>query len=720
LNSGLHPGVVIEPERYELREPPVYSFGDFGLHRRDFFKLVGGGVAVFLIARNAQAYQESGRGFRGEELPRDVSAWLHIGERGKVTVYTGKVEIGQNIRTSLSQAVAEELRVPLAKIALVMGDTDLTPFDMGTFGSRTTPTMNLELRRVASVARDTLLQMAAKNWSVDEARLTAADGKIRDRDSGREIEYAKLAQGQAFAKAVVESDPLTPAHEWRVAGQPVSKVDGRDFVTGKHAYTPDLHPAGLLHGKVLRPPSFGAGLISVDLSAVKALPGVTAVQDGDFVGVAAPSVEAAERALATIQAKWKEVPQPSSRELFEYLKANTEESEGGREGSPRVVGSPDHALAKDHRLDATYTVAYIAHAPLEPRAAVAEWTGGKVTVHTGTQRPFGVREELMQAFHIGQDQVRVLVPDTGAAYGGKHSGEVALEAARLARTAGAPVKRVWTREEEFTWAYFRPAGVIEIKSAVAPDGTITAWEFHNYNSGGSGIATPYAVPNQRIQFHPCKSPLRQGSYRALAATANHFARESHMDDMAHAVNMDPLEFRYKNLTDERLKAVFQAAAEKFSWGHAKPEPGHGFGIAGGIEKGGYIATCAEVAIDRATGAVRVVRVISAFDCGAVVNPDGLRNQLIGANIMGLGGALFEAIEFENGKILNPHFAQYRVPRFSDIPALDVVLIDRKDQPSAGAGESPIMGLAPAVGNAIFNASGKRLRSLPMAPKGVKA
>jgi CO/xanthine dehydrogenase Mo-binding subunit len=719
LNTGLHPGAVIEPERYELREPPVYSFGDFGLHRRDFFKLVGGGVAVFLIARNAQALQESGRSFRGEELPRDVSAWLHIGERGTVTVYTGKVEIGQNIRTSLSQAVAEELRVPLAKIALVMGDTDLTPFDMGTFGSRTTPTMNLELRRVASVARDTLLQMAAKNWSVDEARLTVADGKIRDRDTGREIEYAKLAQGQAFAKAVVESDPLTPAAEWKVAGKPVSKVDGRDFVTGKHAYTPDLHPAGLLHGKVLRPPSFGAELISIDLSAVKALPGVTAVQDGDFVGVAAPSVEAAERALATIQAKWKEVPQPSGRELFEYLKANAEESEGGRESSPHVAGSPDQALAKDHRLDATYTIAYIAHAPLEPRAAVAEWTGGKVTVHTGTQRPFGVREELMQAFHIGQDQVRVLVPDTGAAYGGKHSGEVALEAARLARAAGVPVKRVWTREEEFTWAYFRPAGVIEIKSAVAPDGTITAWEFHNYNSGGSGIATPYAVTNQLIQFHPCKSPLRQGSYRALAATANHFARESHMDDLAHAVNMDPLEFRYKNLTDERLKAVFQAAAEKFGWGHAKPESGHGFGIAGGIEKGGYIATCAEVAIDPATGAVRVVRVISAFDCGAVVNPDGLRNQLIGANIMGLGGALFEAIEFENGKILNPHFAQYRVPRFSDIPALDVVLIDRKDQPSAGAGESPIMGLAPAVGNAIFNASGKRLRSLPMAPKGVK-
>jgi isoquinoline 1-oxidoreductase len=609
--------------------------------------------------------------------------------------------------------------VPLSSIGLVMGDTDLTPFDMGTFGSRTTPTMNLELRRVASVARDTLLQMAAKNWSVDQARLTAADGKIRDRDTGREIEYSKLAQGQAFAKAVVENDPLMPAAEWKVAGQPIPKVDGRDFVTGKHRYTPDVTYAGLLHGKVLRPPSFGAELVSVDVSAAKALPGVTVVHDGDFVGIAAASVEVATRALAAIQAKWKEIPQPSSRELFEYLKANAEEPEGGREGSPHVTGSPDQALAAGKRLDATYTIAYIAHAPLEPRAAVADWNGGKVTVHTGTQRPFGVREELMRAFHLSQDQVRVLVPDTGAAYGGKHSGEVSLEAARLARAAGAPVKRVWTREEEFTWAYFRPAGVIEIKSAVASDGAITAWEFHNFNSGGAGIGTPYAVPNQRIQFHSCKSPLRQGSYRALAATANHFARESHMDDLAHLVNLDPLEFRCKNLTDERLKAVFEAAAEKFGWGHTKPAPGHGFGIAGGIEKGGYIATCAEVSIDRSSGAVHVVRVVSAFDCGAVVNPDGLRNQLIGANIMGLGGALFEAIEFENGKILNPHFAQYRMPRFMDVPSLDVVLIDRKDQPSAGAGESPIMGLAPAVGNAIFNASGRRLRSLPMAPKGIK-
>ncbi|HET7842033.1 MAG TPA: molybdopterin cofactor-binding domain-containing protein, partial [Terriglobia bacterium] len=257
-------------------------------------------------------------------------------------------------------------------------------------------------------------------------------------------------------------------------------------------------------------------------------------------------------------------------------------------------------------------------------------------------------------------------------------------------------------------------------SGVDSDGKITAWEFHNYNSGGAGIATPYDVANQRIEFHPVNSPLRQGSYRGLAATANHFARESHMDGLARAVKTNPLEFRLKNLKDERLKDVFKAAAEKFGWSSAAKPAGHGFGMGGGFEKGGYVATCVEVEADRAGGAVRIVRVVTAFDCGAVVNPNGLKNQIEGANIMGLGGALFEAIEFENGRILNPKFSKYRVPRFSDVPPIEVVLVDRKDQPSSGAGETPLVGLAPAIGNAIFDAIGIRLRSLPMIPNGLKA
>jgi isoquinoline 1-oxidoreductase len=311
------------------------------------------------------------------------------------------------------------------------------------------------------------------------------------------------------------------------------------------------------------------------------------------------------------------------------------------------------------------------------------------------------------------------MPDTGSGYGGKHTGETAIEAARLARAAKRPVKVVWTREEEFTWAYFRPAGVIDVKSGVAADGAITAWEFHNYNSGSAGIRTYYEIPNQRIMFHEANSPLRQGSYRALAATANHFARESHMDELAHTLKLDPLEFRLKNLKNERLRAVFQAAAKRFGWGASKSTPGQGFGMGGGYEKLGNIATFAEVSVDRKSGEVKVVRVVSAFECGAIVNPDNLRSQIEGSNIQGLGGALFEAIEFENGKILNGRLSRYRVPRFSDVPALDTVLLDRKDLPSAGAGECPMIGMAPAIANAIFDATGQRLRSLPLVPNGLK-
>ncbi len=711
---------TLEPERYEFCAPTTHRFE---LQRRDFFKLLGAGVLIISAVPEAIARQESGARAPqfGEPLPKEISAWLHIGENGVTTVYTGKVEIGQNIRTSLAQAVAEELRFPLERIELVMGDTQLTPYDMGTFGSRTTPTMNLQLRKVSAAARETLLALAAKQWNVDAGGLVASDGKITDPGTKRTVQYADLVRGQQLSQIIPADDPLIPASQWTVEGQSIAKVDARDFVTGKHRYPSDQTAPGMLYGKVLRPPSFGATLVSVDAPSQDFVNDVTFVHDGDFVGVAAASSEAAAQAVAAIHATWKEQPQPSRTELFDYLKNSPVEAKGFEGASRYETGSVDQALASaDHRLKQTYHVNYIAHAPLEPRAALAQWSGETLTVWTGTQRPFAVRTELAQALRIPEDRIRVLMPDMGSAYGGKHTGECAVEAARLARAANRPIKLVWTREEEFTWAYFRPAGVIEISGGVGLDGMIAAWEFTNYNSGAAGIRTFYDIPNQRIVFQPTRYPLRQGSYRALAATANHFARESFMDEMAHAVGQDPLEFRLKNLKDERLRAVFQAAAEKFGWGHAQPAVGHGFGIGGGFEKGGNVATCAEVAIDPSTSEVRIVRVVVAFECGAIVNPDNLKSQILGGNVMGIGGALFEAIDFDNGRVLNARFSKYRVPRFSDVPQIDVVLVDRKDLPSTGAGETPLVGLAPAVGNAIFNATGKRIRSLPMAPHGIKS
>jgi nicotinate dehydrogenase subunit B len=722
----------VEPERYELTALLRYCFE---VDRREFFKFLGTGLLIVCVWKDAYGMQESGsdRGTRLQSLPAEIAAWLHIGEDGAVTAYTGKVEVGQNIRTSLSQAVAEELHVPISKVQMVMGDTKQTPYDRGTFGSRTTPEMNLQLRKVASAARDVLVGIAASQWQVDRNRLLVGDGKITDSANERSVEYAALVKGNQLTGTVPAEDPLIPATHWKVAGRSLPKIDGLDFVTGKHRYPSDQKLPEMLYGKVLRPPAFGATLSSLDTHKADKLPGAIVVHDGNFVGVAAPSAEIASRALAAVHAEWKSVPQISNKELFEYLKQNEESGESGGLVPPGSLarsdssgsafryeaGSVEKALASaDHRLQQTYTVSYIAHVPLEPRAALAQWSDDNLTVWTGTQRPFGVRAELAEAFRMSEERVRVLMPDTGSAYGGKHTGETAIEAARLARAAKRPVKLMWTREEEFTWAYFRPAGVLEVSSGIRNDGTILAWDFHNYNSGAMGIRTFYEIENQRIQFHVTRSPLRQGSYRALAATANHFARESHIDELAHLVKMDPLGFRLKNLKNERLRAVFEAAAKKFAWGRNKPA-GHGFGMGGGFEKGGNVATFAEVAVDRSTGDVKVVRMVTAFECGAIVNPDGLLNQIEGANIMGMGGALFEAIDFSDGRILNGRLSDYRVPRFSDVPALQTVLLDRKDIPSAGAGESSMVGVAPAIANAIFDATGIRLRSLPLVPNGLK-
>jgi isoquinoline 1-oxidoreductase len=706
-----------EPERYELAEGPAYRFE---VSRREFAKLLGGGLVMLLSAEHTLA-QESGRGGGSSEAaPRDIAAWLHIGADGTVTAYTGKVEFGQDIRTSLTQAVAEELRAPMGSVRLVMGDTDLTPYDQGTFGSRTTPFMAAQLRTMAAAAREALVELAAAKWSVAASALDVRDGQIVDTARGRGLRFGELTQGQALVRTVpADAKPSpTPAARWTIAGQSVPKVNAREIVTGRHRYTSDLTRPGLWHGKVLRPPAIGAALVSLDTSAVGG-GGVRVVRDGDFVGVAAPSVAEAARAFERLKAEWKTSPQPSGAQIFEYLKKTPPEPREGesRGRGAQVTGSvPEAFAAAPVRLEQSYTVAYIAHAPLEPRAALAEWQDGKLTVWTGTQRPFGVRTELAEAFRLPEDKVRVIVPDTGAGYGGKHTGETAVEAARLARAAGRPVRLVWTREEEFSWAYFRPAGVIEVKSGARADGTLTAWEFHTYNCGASGIRTPYDVANQAVEFHPARSPLRQGSYRALAATANHFARETHMDEIARAAGVDPLELRRRNLKDARVRAVLDAAAQRFGWPRAKV-PGRGGGVAAGTEKGSYLATCAEVSVEP-DGSVRVRRLVTAFECGAVVNPDHLRNQIEGAMVQGLGGALFEAVRFEDGLVLTDRFSRYRVPRFSDVPELDVVLVDRKDLPSAGAGETPLVCVAPAIGNAIFDATGLRLRSLPLVPSGL--
>lgn len=701
---------ALAPEQYELRAEPMYHFN---MDRRRFFKVMGSGLAIaFSTFGSAAGALEDDLKLREDQ----VGAWIHVSEKGDVTIYSGKAEVGQNIRTSLAQIVAEELHVPMSRITMILGDTDLTPYDRGTFGSRSIPYMGPQLRKAAATAREALIDMAAKEWKTDRAQLYLENGEVRSRNSKQSVNIGKLTQGKEILKGVDANVQTTPPDRWQVSGTSVPKVNGEAFLTGKHKFTSDMKLAGMLYGKVLRPPSYGATLSSADVSEAQNMRGVVVVRDGDFLAVAAPDPFTAGKAMASIKAEWKTITHPSRGEIFEHLKKTS--TGNSREHDSRGDVSTSYAEA-DIKLDATFHVDYIAHAPLEPRAGLAEWKDGKLTVWTGTQRPFGVQEELAEVFSMPKENIRVIMPDTGSGYGGKHTGEAGIEAARIAKEAKKPVKVVWTREEEFTWAYLRPAGVIEVKGGANRQGVVTSWEFHNYNSGGSGIETPYAVANTHIQFHPSESPLRQGSYRALAATANVFARESLMDDLAAELKMDPLAFRLKNLKEERMINVLKAAAEKFGWSTYKPAAGHGAGIACGTEKGSFVATCAEIAFDRSNEDVRVVRAVTAFECGPIINPAHLQTQVEGAVIQGMGGALFEWIDFKDGKILNAQFSGYRVPRFADIPVLDTVMLNRTDIPSAGAGETPILAIAPAIRNAIAQATGKRLYTLPLVPNGLK-
>jgi CO/xanthine dehydrogenase Mo-binding subunit len=698
---------------------------NFGFKRRSFMQLLG---ASLLIAASAPALaQQRGGGRRGGggfggSGAKSIGARIHLGKDGSITVLVGKVEAGQGARAELTQAAVEELRVPANAVQLVMADTGAVPDDGITAGSGSTPRTMPAVRQGAAAARQLLIDFAAKKWSVEAKDCEVRDGKVIHAASKRSLTYADLAKDDEAMKAFEQPIPsgvtVTPVKEWKVLGTTAPRPNGHDIVTGAHKFPSDISRPGMLYGKILRAPSYGERLTSIDLEPAKSMKDVVAIREEQFVGVAAPTALQAEQALTAISktAKWETAPHPSSKELYDYLKKHAE-----------VPKNPyaDELSAAKQTLRQTYNVAYVQHSPLEPRAAVAEWTDGKLTVWAGTQNPFGHRGELARAFHLADDKVRVIVPDFGAGFGGKHSGETSVEAARLAQAAGKPVSLRWTREEEFTWAYFRPAGVIEAEASLNDKGTLTSWHFININSGPSAVDTPYRIENDKHSSRTVQSspPLRHGSYRGLAATANNFARECFMDELAAAAGIDPLEFRLAHLGSEedkgspryRLRAVLEAAADHFNWKERvkKKSPNIGVGLSCGTEKGSYVAACAEVEIDRENNRILVRRVTQSYECGAIVNPDNLLKQVQGALIMGIGPALREEMRFENGVILNASFGKYKVPRFDDVPEIDIHLLDRPDLSSAGAGETPIIAIAPAIANAVFHATGDRVRSMPI-------
>jgi nicotinate dehydrogenase subunit B len=671
---------------------PARPWSSLPAGERDFFAVLPDG----LVALAAAARPEPAGGWA-----TCSEAWLHLGADASVTGFSGKVDVGQGNGGAFAALIAEELRLPLEAVRLVLGDTDLCPYDLGTFGSRSMPDAAPLLARAAAAARVALLELASERLGVATELLEVADGAIRSAD-GRQTGYPELLRGQRRL-VIASGEARTPAAEWRLAGTPFRRRDRTGLVTGMVRFPSDLTLPGALAGAVLKPPTVGALLRSA-----AAQTGASVLSEGGFVGAVAPDDAAARSLLEDVEAQWERQPQPRESELAAYLRAHPVEETGWGEPVSFEHGDVERAFtAAPIRLEHTYTTAYIAHAPLESAAALAAWDGERLTVWVGTQRPFAVREQLAAELGLDEDDIRVIAPTAGGAFGGKHTAQAAVEAARLARSRGRPVKVRWSHGDQFRYGYARPAAVIDVRSAASEDGVLLAWDFLNVNAGPAGIASPYRCGAVRIRHQPADSPLPQGSYRALAATANHFARESHLDELAGRVGVDAVEFRLRHLEDERLAAVLSTAAERAGWsGRAS-----GVGIAAGVEKEARVATCAEVRIE--AGEIAVTRIVTVLDCGAVVDPANLVSQVEGATLMGLGGALFESLHFDGGEISNASLANYRVPRFRDVPKIDVVLLNQPDIAPTGAGETPIVAVAPAIANAVYAATGERLRSLPL-------
>ena len=677
---------------------------------REYFEILGPGLVAVLPPRKPGG--DDSQGWR----PPTGGAWVHVGTDGSVWAFTGKAEVGQGTRTALALVVSEELRVPLDRVELMMGDTDLCPWDMGTFGSRSMPDAAPALGAAAAGAREVLIGIAAERTGKGRSDLGASDGEVRVLDGSQRFPYEELVQDRNRVEMIGPEIPLTPASHWLRAGRGAVDRGATDVVTGRRVYTSDLQRPGMLHGVLLHPPNYGASLAEADLTPARRLPGVTVLREGDLIAAAAASRSDAMAALAELRPTWRERPQPPEGEIEAYLRSHPDEQDAW-DKEERTLGDVDAAFsAAPVRIEATYRTAYIAHVPLETHCAVAEWEGSRLTIWVGTQTPFRVRDGVAKALKIATEDVRVVVPPTGSGFGGKHGGDIAIAAARLSRAAGHPVRVAFTREEEFRYAYFRPMAIIDLRVGADRDGRLLSWAFHNVNAGAAALLPPYRIPTQKVDNVLSNSPLPQGSLRSLAAATNNFARESALDELAHLVGIDPLVLRERNLDDERLGAVLHRAAERAGWSGRTRHSGKGFGLAVGSEKNSRVATIVEVSVDTRRR-LHVDRLVTAVEAGAIVNPDNLRSQVEGASMMGLGGALFEAIHFDAGVVRNARLSQYRVPRFSDLPVIEVELVDRPDIPSAGAGETPMISVAPAVANAIFDATGTRLRELPLVPHG---
>ncbi len=710
----------------DLKAESTGSTTDVRMNRREFLKITGNGLFLYFTVGEIPFVQQEALGQRTQpSLPTDFNAFLKIGQDGRVSCFTGKIEMGQGPITSLAQMLADELDVQLDAVDMIMGDTDVCPWDMGTFGSLTTRQFGPALRSAGAQARQVLIGLASQELQVPESRLATENGEVFDlTDTRRRISYGDLTRGKRIERHLTQAPILKKPTEFKIMGRSVLRKDARVKVTGEATYAGDIQLPGMLYARLLRPPAHGARLLELDISEAQQEDGVQIIREGDFVAVLHQYPDMAEIALSKVKAKF-DVP-PSSLDdtnIFDHLLKVAPEG---------TVVTNGGNLSEGRRLsritvEQTFLDGYVAHAPIEPHAAVVKIEGNKATVWASTQTPFGARDEAAKELGFAKEDVRVITPFVGGGFGGKTRNLQVVEAARCARLSGRPVQVAWTTGEEFFYDTFRPAAIVTIASGVTEKGKISFWDYHVYFAGQRGSQQFYDIPHHSTITHnagwvgaPGSHPFATGAWRAPGNNTNTFARESQIDMMAAKSGIDPVEFRLLNLTDDRMKRVLWAAANKFGWKPIRLPSGKGFGVACGIDAGTYVASIAEVKVDKATGEVKVKRVVSAQDMGLVINPEGAIIQMEGCITMGLGYALKEQIRFKGGEIFDTNFDSYEIPRFSWLPEIETVLIDDKDADPQGGGEPAIIVMGAVIGNAIYDAVGVRLSQLPMSPERITA
>jgi nicotinate dehydrogenase subunit B len=727
------------------------------LTRRQFLKATGALVVAFGFPLEAQAQSSPTLRSSGGPLPpNQLDSWLVIQRDGTITVMTGKVELGTGVSTSLRQIVADELDCPFERINWVQGDTANTVDQAPTFGSQTIKRGGSQLRQAAAEAKATLVSLAASRWGVPVESLIVSNGVINLRDQpNKKLTYAELLGGAAFNREVTGKIKARTPADYKLVGQPVPRVDIPAKISGEHIYLQNLRLPGMLHGRVIRPSSIGARFMSIDEASIKSIPGVVkVVVRGNFLGVVCEREEQAIRAARDLKVVWQDTQAlPPMNDLFDALKKIP-----SNDKPPADTGGVDAALSSAAKmLHATYHWPYQLHASMGPSCAVADVNASGATIWSATQGAHQLRPTIAQLMGILPASVRVIYTEAAGCYGHNAADDAAADAALLSQAVGKPVRVQWMRFDENGWEPVGPAMMMEVRGGLDQHGNITAWDFQGWTpthssrpngSAGSLLAgllmdmspgTPnqsgadrnanhtYNFNNNRVMVHWLRSsPLRASALRGLGSPQNTFANESFMDELATAAGADPVEFRLRHLDDARAKAVLAAAAKRADWSNrpVSSEPGlktgRGVAFVRYDRTEAYVAAVVDVDVNLGNGEVHVKRVVVAHDCGLIINPDGLRNQIEGNVIQATSRALKEEVKFDRSKVTSLDWTLYPILRFPEIPDVIVDLINHPHQPAVGAGEATTSAIPAAIANAIYNATGARLRTVPFTPERVRA